>query len=223
MEYSRKIEFGPLYEAYEAHNQCCGLCIVRKAGEEKYLRSVLDGELLIRPEMRKTLIAGRFCANHLEKLFAVRDKLGLALLLSGYLKTQSTPKKALGIRAFILDRLRGTDRNGCSICTHILNQDQETIEKLLILLQGDEKFCSLFQQNFFLLCHKHYSGILTAGQRVKGFAQTGVRPVVQLQTQALEKIQRDLKWFIQKFNYKNREAPWHDSRDSLKRVIEYLQ
>lgn len=222
MEYSRKIEFGSLYEVYEVHQRCCGLCIISKSGEEKHLVSVLNGELLIRPDIREELISGQFCPKHLEQLYAVRDKLGLALLLSSYLEQHGSSKTLAG-RGLILNRLRGVRRSECGICAYVKNNDRETTEKLLLLIGADQTFVRLFQENFFLLCHRHYSVILASAPKLKGPGREGIRQVVRLQRESLEKIQRDLKWFIQKFNYNNQEAPWYDSRDSLKRVIEYFK
>lgn len=232
MDLSKKIEYGPLYEAYEKKNKECKLCTLVKLREEKYVKSVLDGELLIKPDFRNELIRGSFCTRHLEKLSAIRDKLGLALLLESCLQKQvqgvsGGPKP--GLKVWFYNALRhpqtdqGQTKNACSICSYLLTVDKENADKLLTLLIHDSAFRHLFNENYTLLCHRHYTDILSFRNHKKRTFGHAVRGVIKLQTEALEKVQRDLSWFIQKFNYSNREMPWYDAKDSLQRVIDYLK
>ena len=44
-----------------------------------------------------------------------------------------------------------------------------------------------------------------------------------MQVKNLERLQSEVEWFAQKFDYNNQDAPWGDSRDAVPRCIEKLK
>jgi hypothetical protein len=38
----------------------------------------------------------------------------------------------------------------------------------------------------------------------------------------MERIQKEVNWFTKKFDYRNNDAPWGDSRDALPRTIQKI-
>lgn len=44
-----------------------------------------------------------------------------------------------------------------------------------------------------------------------------------LMTSNMERIYDDLSWFIEKYDYKNRDADWKDSKDAVQRGMQKLK
>ena len=70
-------------------------------------------------------------------------------------------------------------------------------------------------------CLEHLSRIVTeAKKRMKDadFAEfAGV--IMPLQKENLKRLDEELDWFIQKFDYRFQNEPWKNSKDSLERAI----
>lgn len=43
--------------------------------------------------------------------------------------------------------------------------------------------------------------------------------IISVQMKNLKRIEEELDWFIKKFDYRNSDKPWGNSRDSLLRTI----
>ena len=53
--------------------------------------------------------------------------------------------------------------------------------------------------------------------------QQKVIPVLyELMEENLERIQADIKWFIDKYDYRNKDADWMPSKDSIPRTMPML-
>ena len=44
----------------------------------------------------------------------------------------------------------------------------------------------------------------------------------QLMEQNLERIEDELTWFVDKFDYRNKDADWKNSKDALQRTMQKL-
>jgi hypothetical protein len=45
----------------------------------------------------------------------------------------------------------------------------------------------------------------------------------EIEKKALSELERDLEWFTRKFDYRNADKPWGNSRDALSRAINTLE
>ena len=53
--------------------------------------------------------------------------------------------------------------------------------------------------------------------------QQKVIPVLyELMEENLERIQEDINWFIDKFDYRNKDADWKTSKDAIPRTMQKL-
>lgn len=46
--------------------------------------------------------------------------------------------------------------------------------------------------------------------------------IIPIQVENLERLDEELLWFTQKFDYRNQDKPWGDSKDALPRAIQKL-
>ncbi|NTV91663.1 MAG: hypothetical protein HGA22_15110 [Clostridiales bacterium] len=73
-------------------------------------------------------------------------------------------------------------------------------------------------------CMKHFRKLLELSEKylkAKELAEFN-DTIIIMQVKQLEQLKLDVNWFTQKFDYRNNEAPWGNSKDSIPRAIRRL-
>ncbi|MBQ8281703.1 MAG: hypothetical protein IJZ25_04820, partial [Lachnospiraceae bacterium] len=108
----------------------------------------------------------------------------------------------------------------CFICSRVENTFDLYIETIFYLYEKEKDFRTLFE-NSKGFCINHYVLLYeTAGSYLKGDKKEEF--IISLNNIYLENMKRvrdDLEWFIDKFDYRNADAPWKNSQDALPRTI----
>ena len=235
-----ELETIPIWDAYDADSEC-PLCLLEERAERKYIEFFLGNSVMI-PEMRVEVNKTGFCPQHLHKLFASeknRHGLGLVshthfketveairkrkrrLLLRGVrggLGGGRTKKAAAAFLAYLAKR-----ESSCMICDRLdytLNRYTYTIA---YLWRHKEDFATKFASSRgFCLHHLPYV-LRMAGEYLGGKAYGDfVSQVLKLQDAAYERLEGELLWYTQKYDYQNSEKPWGTSKDALHRVLQKL-
>ena len=70
-------------------------------------------------------------------------------------------------------------------------------------------------------CISHFKMLIDeAKKRLSGDKYTDfLKSVSEVQMKNLDKLQEDVDWFIQKFDYRFKDEPWKNSKDALPRAI----
>ena len=73
-------------------------------------------------------------------------------------------------------------------------------------------------------CVPHFSDLLQACQEEFSPQEAGrvVPALYQLMEENLKRIQEDIDWFIDKFDYQNQDADWKTSKDAVPRTMQKL-
>ncbi|MDR2183677.1 MAG: DUF6062 family protein, partial [Clostridiales bacterium] len=73
-------------------------------------------------------------------------------------------------------------------------------------------------------CLPHLGEVMQLAPKKLGGAnlQMFYEMMFDLQNRQMAKIEADLDWFIKKFDYRNHDAPWGDSKDAAERAIQRL-
>ena len=58
-----------------------------------------------------------------------------------------------------------------------------------------------------------------SGEALKRFVQT----LSGLETENLQRVADELEWFTRKFDYRNEDKPWGNSRDAVERSLNKLR
>ena len=71
----------------------------------------------------------------------------------------------------------------------------------------------------------HLAQLLEAAQEKLPNAQLEwfYTTVSRLMKENLARVQKDLDWFIDKFDYRNASAPWYNSKDAVSRSMQKLK
>ncbi|HHW70719.1 MAG TPA: ABC transporter substrate-binding protein [Clostridiales bacterium] len=111
----------------------------------------------------------------------------------------------------------------CIICERLdytLNRYAYTI---IYLWDRDKNFQKTFKDSKGF-CIPHFSLILSMAveslneKKQKEFLDD----IIPIQVENLERLDEELLWFTQKFDYRNQDKPWGDSKDALPRAIQKL-
>jgi len=199
----------------------------------------------IRPETDKS----GFCAEHLQKLYAAQNRLGMGMLIHTHLRhfrkklddidAANISKKSGGVSGFFKSKKSASGEK--SAIEKIATQIKEQHEKCYCC----ERISSTFERymdTFFYLwkkesdmidlvksvpgfCISHYGAMLQAAENTlsQNKLDEFLKIVVPLQQRAMEKMDEDLEWFILKFDYRNANASWKDSKDAVPRAMAMLK
>ena len=189
----------PIWDAYKQETEC-PLCAMEAACERQFLDVALGGAMM-EPDTRVATNEKGFCAEHFRKLYAMENKLSLALMTHTHLKDviASAHKAAEPLRKAVdaerkknpvaraaggvtkstpvhkqLEQLAAHvdgRMDSCFICERIETTMARYVETICYLYKKDESFRKAFGESKGV-CMRHYPLLLRgAGQHLSGTVQ----------------------------------------------------
>lgn len=236
----------PVTEAYE--NSCeCPLCVLESRFEQDRIRYYL-GPSLMEPENRIETNDLGFCGRHFTMMYETRaNRLGLGLILDTYMTEQNarigrmtaaggSDAESSGKKSFLSalkpqakDSAKAADailaywkehEQSCCICRDQEKTMERYLEVILHLYFSQKEFRDRFDGGMGY-CMRHFTQLLAYGRKhLSGQKQdTFLTNLLRQQQENLERLQGEVHWFTKKFDYRNADAPWGNSRDALPRSI----
>ena len=241
----------PVWEAME-QNTACPLCALYRRVEASEIERSLGGSVM-EPDARIRVNEKGICARHHGQLFAMQNRLGHALLVDSHTKellkkleglekrAASCEKRGLfggGLVRFQLllegfgggDGLEGVAReledmcHTCVICGDIQSHMERYFYTFLHLWKTDAAFREKWQASRGV-CLPHAADLLFRAQKhLSGSARRDfATSLLSLVKANLVQDEKDLEWFTLKFDYRNQQKPWGNSRDALERTVNRLR
>lgn len=226
-----KIYTIPVNEAFDKDGECA-FCEMMKKLDADILDYIL-GPSYMEEDIREETDKAGFCKYHYEKMFHGGNRLGVALMVSTHLKkinkdiaevlSLDTPsKKGLFKKetSLPLSEYHEVLSNDCYACKRMQGRMNSYIETFFYLWKKEEDFrekvrsCKGF-------CLDHFCMLINeARERMndKDF-ETFKNILVPIQLENMKRLDEELDWFIQKFDYRFTDEPWKNSKDSLERSI----
>jgi len=240
-----KIYTIPVTEAFSEDCEC-PVCLLEKKLEEEYVDYFL-GPSLMEPDCRIETNDKGFCRRHGELLYSRQEnRLGLALTIETHLREQlnrlnkisdmGTGLKSLAARLTFKSKSNNaadpTDkaidflkklRQKCALCSKLEYTMDRYMDVTLYLWSTECEFKMLFESRKGF-CLKHMEALLTASGK---YLDTRSQPVfaeklIGIQLDNLERIRQEVDWFAKKFDYRNSDAPWGNSKDAVSRSLQKL-
>ena len=240
------IDTAPIWEVYKQDCEC-PLCLLNAKVEAASVNYFL-GESVMEPDQRIEVNQKGFCAHHFKQLYDAGNRLGLGLMTHTHMKEtiralrdhavkmkesaaeeagkpiykRIGPKKGTGMvetAAQIADF-----SNRCVMCERLADNMERYIYTVLYMYRHEAEFPDLFAQSKGM-CLKHYQETLAmapkhlSGDHLKRFTDT----LVDLEIDNFDRLEKEIEWFTLKFDYKNEDKPWGNSRDAVKRSINKLR
>jgi len=228
----------PVNEAFaESGSNECPFCAMRRKLNENSLEFVLGPSYMEEDVREKTNAAG-FCAAHMEEMYGRPNRLGLALMTHTHLmkinRDLGPLLKKPGGKKFSLTRAKRGAKNGaaeylkklensCYVCERVDETFLRYVDTFFYLWDKDAEIKQTVA-NSGGFCLKHFRVLLETGEEklsAAGYAEF-VRTVAPLELRELKALEDDLEWFTRKFDYRNADEPWKNSKDALIRGLKKI-
>ena len=238
----------PVWDAVKLGTEC-PLCALRRREEQGQVERFLGGSVM-EPDTRIQVNEKGFCARHHVLLYAQQNRLGHALMTHTHLKeTDKRLEKILadavqGAQAAagapLMKRAFGKDggkeavqaaaekleqlTNSCILCDRLQDSMERYAYTLLHLFSNDSAFRKAFEASRGV-CLKDAALLLRmAPEALNAKQQAEFTEVLQrLIMENMHRLEDELEWFTLKFDYRNADKPWNNSRDALERAVTKLR
>lgn len=217
----------PVNEAFD--NDCeCALCFLEKNLEDKNTEFFL-GPAMMKPEFRIETNKKGFCRRHLSKMLENQNRLPLSLMLDTHLNSlNEILDRKKGIKKtrdidFILTELSAFE-NSCAVCDYINDTFVRYINVILYMWQKNEEFRDkLLSSKGFCVPH-FYQLLKTAKKELSKKEFTAFSDMLtDIEVREMKRINEEINWFTKKFDYKNKDADWKNSKDAPQRTVMKLK
>ncbi|MBO7424254.1 MAG: DUF6062 family protein [Clostridia bacterium] len=236
-----KIYTIPVNDAYNEPT-ICPLCFLKNKAESDYLDYYL-GPSLMEPDTRKITNKSGFCPDHMGKLNKREaNRLGLGLMLHTHLidiKSDIAPqlqKTAPGKGNLLKGRNTEYKSNlkkladkidsrvkACPICEKLDYTMDRYSSVICWMFSHDKDFKEKFA-NCKTYCLPHISALLRAC--ADNMSQNDAADFLPLLSSgvdsSLTELISDVEWFTLKFDYRNNDKPWGNSKNAIQRSMRIL-
>lgn len=229
----------PVNEAFNTDCEC-PLCELRKRFEHDTIE-YFAGPSLMEPDTRILTNEVGFCARHFELLFkSEAKKLGIGLVLDTYMQEQiknikryegkykvakkglfgakkndSDDTKDTGLTSFLKEH-----QKRCAVCDKLSYTMDRYVDIIFQLYNGDKEFREkLLSCKGFCLPDLQLLLEVAPKKLSSSRAEDFCNAIISLEINNLERIEKEVDWFTKKFDYRNKDADWGNSKDALPRGI----
>lgn len=176
-----------------------------------------------------------FCTHHVKQLYKHQNRLGLALILHTHmqrtnrdledlLSSDKPVKKGLFAKktenASPVTEYIENLNHSCYICNRINRIFARYLATIYHCYEHDEEFRRKFAASKGF-CTKHFGMLYEgapsslSGKRLPEFIKT----LNEVYLTNMKRVTDDLEWFTDKFDYRNEDKPWKNSKDALPRSM----
>ncbi len=219
-----KIYTIPVNDAFNISDGC-PFCRMYKTLEDNELDIIL-GASMMEPDIRIETNKLGFCREHYEKMFTMKNRLSLALMLESHLDEVI---KNLSSGSLFKDKFTSANEylashsDTCYVCRRIENNFEKMIECAVILWETDDEFRKKFENTPYFCIH-HYARMLkTASVFVSKKKRSDFYlSASKIENEYLKTLKEDVSWFCKKFDYRYDAEPWGNSKDAVERAIKSI-
>ncbi len=236
----------PLWDAVKLSGEC-PLCAIKRKNELIEIQRFL-GASVMEPDTRIQVNGKGFCTHHASMMFAEKNRLGIALLMHSHLVETEKKLKAIlqaakkaaddGADTPAISRFLGG--KGTASMTSLTNaaKELEEVSSSCILCESLKANMARYTYTFLYLwktdmefrktvaeskgmCIPHAGQLLSMAGDTLSHRELPlfIEQLMDLMETNLKRIENDLEWFTLKFDYRNSDKPWNNSRDAVERTI----
>lgn len=230
-----KIYTIPINEAFDKDSECPFCQLNQKL--EKDILDYIMGPSYMEEDIRAETDKAGFCKDHLNQMFFSGNRLGLALMLDTHLKKINKDMNSLldselklaGEKKGLFKKsednspfcdFQETLKNSCYACKRLNVRMDSYFETFFYLFKTEEDFRQKVAKSKGF-CLDHFGRIVKEGKvklNTKTY-QEMLQMLIPIQKENFKRIEEELDWFIQKFDYRFQNEPWKNSKDSVERSI----
>ncbi len=232
----------PLNDAVNANDEC-PFCNVERQIEQDLLDFVLgSGSSYMESNIREQTDRLGFCRPHFKKMFDYGNTLGNGWILKTHYKRMLeefdkqvksyTPGRASLKGMFRKDTPASNpvsawvkEKNeSCYICSYYKEHYERYLDTFFVMYKKDAAFRSKIE-NGKGFCLTHFGDLLEAGEsKLPEKEQAAFYDMLcNLMRDNLSRLSEDVSWLIEKFDYRNKDADWKNSKDAIQRGMQKLK
>ena len=220
----------PVNDAFDSDCEC-PVCVMYRQLEKNAVEFTM-GPSYMEDDVRMETNKVGFCPDHVKMMYEMQNRLGLALMLHTHTqnviketaKLQKKGRNAGGLfkkapESAVSAYMKQLGRS-CYICSRIENTFGRYIDTIFYLYRKEENFRRKFEKSKGF-CNTHYGLIYDAapnylsGRELEDFTKL----IDRLFIENLQRVCDDIEWYTDKFDYRNVDAPWKNSKDAVVRTI----
>ncbi len=234
------IETIPLIKAFQAEDEC-PFCYLEREAEQHAISFIL-GSAYMEDDIREKTDNTGFCRHHYKMMYDYGNRLGSALILSTHLKkfNKELARELSGFtpgKSGLLKRMKRPDaeaapktslgawirqkEDSCYVCNHFRDIYNRYLEVFFDLYRKDSEFQKLFKHSKGF-CLPHFGDLvecaedrLSDKEKHDFYATT-----FSLMQENLDRLQKEVTWFVDKNDYRNKDKDWGNSADSIQRCMQ---
>ncbi len=220
----------------------CPFCYIERRTEDHCMDFVLGhGASYMEADIRDMTDREGFCRNHFKKMFDYGNALGNAWILKTltlrhmnemtkefkHFNPETSGKKGLfgkstGSNSIVewIDKRESS----CFICTSVNNTFQSYMETFFTMYKNDSDFRKQVSETKGF-CLTHFKTLLQGADKLLSGKERNdfYDMVLPLMAKNMDRVYEDVAWFIEKYDYKNKDADWKDSKDAIQRGMQKLR
>ena len=218
----------PVNEAFEV-GKGCPICRLFDRYEADAVDHIL-GDAMMQPGIRIVTNKTGFCSDHYTQMFSGKNRLGLALILqshldevNGKLFKKSSPFSSAPDSNKTASYLNGLN-GSCYVCDRVRGHMELVMTTVYHLWNSENKFREIAGAQEFYCLH-HYEALAggCAKNVSKNLQKSFMETLSKVQQSYADSLSEDIDWFCRKFDYRNKDEPWNNSKDAVERVIAFLE
>ena len=236
----------PLNDAVNADDEC-PFCFVERAVEQDLLNFVLGSSAsYMVSDIRDLTDKAGFCRDHFKKMFDYGNTLGNAWILKTHYKrminefhNQAKIAKSGG-KLSLKDKLMKSKgaasgsspmgnwikkkKESCYICNQFKETYARYMDTFFYLYREDDAFREKVKTSKGF-CLSHFGDLCDeADARLNEDDKNEFyNAMLPLMESNLERLFDDVSWMVEKFDYRNQDADWKNSKDAIQRGMQKLK
>lgn len=231
----------PISDAMDNSGEC-PFCYIERRTEDHMMDFVLGhGASYMEADIREMTDKEGFCRSHFKKMFEYGNSLGNAWILKTlymrhieemekefkHFSPDSTGKKGLFKKEAspnsIIDWINERE-SSCFICASVDKTFNAYMKTFFDMYKKDADFRKQVSETKGF-CLDHFKVLLNGADTMLSDKERKdfYNIVLPLMQENMKRVYEDIAWFIEKYDYKNKDADWKDSKDAIQRGMQKLR
>ncbi|MCI9321451.1 MAG: hypothetical protein HFH05_15545 [Lachnospiraceae bacterium] len=232
----------PLNDAVNAGDEC-PFCFIERSIEQDLLDFVLgSGSSYMEADIREMTDKAGFCRAHFQKMFDYGNTLGNAWILkTHYMKMIGEMQKAFASvkpgKSVFKNKFRKAAESGnavgmwvrekeasCYICNQYKDTYARYLDTFFYLWKQDADFREKIK-NSKGFCLSHTGDLCEAAdcKLADKERESFYEILTPLMESNMKRLAEDVAWMVEKFDYRNKDADWKNSKDAIQRGMQKLK
>ena len=232
----------PLNDAFAADDEC-PFCYIEQKVEQDLLDFTLgSGSSLLERGIRDMTDKAGFCRYHFQKMFQYGNTLGNAWILKTHFRKINQEldqeiKRFKPAKISFLDRMKKSKevnntmtawtyakQESCYICNQYKDTYARYMDTFFFMYKKDGEMKKMIEGSKGFCLH-HFGDICRRAETELNDKQKAeFYPLILNQMlDNLKRVGEDVAWLVEKYDYRNKDADWKNSRDAVQRGMQKLR